>query len=153
MQKGNQYAVFGGLCASLAAVFGKLATDSDVVGTAFRSIGNTDLPPLYYVRADLSFESSDEEQIVFVIRAACFGLMLLTNALMLNFFTKAMDLTTTANATVISSSMNYFFTAIFGIVVFQEKLPWMWYIGAACILAGVSLVSKQSQKNEKTKTN
>ncbi len=66
---------------------------------------------------------------------------------------KSMNLSTSLSATVVNTSLNYFFTvsfpsyslivkALFGLLIFGESLPIGWWMGASLILIGLFLINK-----------
>jgi len=131
---GVTYAILAGASAASASVFGKLAMDSSVIHGFVQSIPNDNLFPI--------------EQVEYVLRAICFAMIFAANAFMWNFFVKSMNLSSSLNATVINSSLNYFFSAFFGYLIFGEPLSLSWWLGASLILFGVFLITNGSKKND-----
>eukprot|EP01116_Phalansterium_solitarium_P007260 TRINITY_DN19844_c0_g1_i1.p1 TRINITY_DN19844_c0_g1~~TRINITY_DN19844_c0_g1_i1.p1 ORF type:complete len:165 (-),score=12.48 TRINITY_DN19844_c0_g1_i1:44-538(-) len=123
---GATLSILAGLSAASASVLLKLAFDSDAVPRIFSS-----LPPQFQLGY---FELSS--------RVVFFILGLLANALMMNFFAKSMNLSTTLSATVINSSVNYFCTAVLGYAIFGEALSTTWWAGASLVLVGVFLIAR-----------
>ena len=85
--------------------------------------------------------------------------MLLTNALMLNYFVKSLNQLDTLSATIGSAGMNFVCTAILGQLCFGEDLSWQWWFGASIILLGMKLLLSSSSdiddddKKQKQKRN
>eukprot|EP00026_Physarum_polycephalum_P021188 Phypoly_transcript_24271.p1 GENE.Phypoly_transcript_24271~~Phypoly_transcript_24271.p1 ORF type:complete len:167 (-),score=13.51 Phypoly_transcript_24271:54-479(-) len=125
-----------GSCAAFASVFGKLAVNTNIV-----------LQPVLYLLSfvlDLGVHVTNDTLVIIsqALRPLFIGLIVLSNILMWNMFTKAMDSCGSVSATVINTAANFFFTAIFGRVFFAEPLSLMWGLGATCIMIGLAIMHK-----------
>lgn len=148
-------AIGAGVCAAAAAVFAKLAIDlregtglprllclwmaqaQDLDGTVCTSDS----------LAGDAFTISDQgvtwQQLAWLMRLVCLGLVFASNALMWALFTKALaSSSSSVYATVINSAANFLCTALLGILLFQEPVTWQWGSGALLIVAGVLLMHK-----------
>jgi spore maturation protein SpmB len=65
-------------------------------------------------------------QIIYLLRAASLGMLVVSNIVMTTSFTRAMHLTSSLTATVATTSFNFTFTAIMSMLVFGETLPPLW---------------------------
>jgi drug/metabolite transporter (DMT)-like permease len=85
----------------------------------------------------------------YVIRAAFFGLNLLFNIAMWSLFTAALTrASSTTRVSIINVSTNFFVTALLGLVIFGERLPPMWWVGAGLLAAGNVVIGRR-EENEK----
>lgn len=120
---GIQYALLAGLCASLSSVFGKLMTQPK------------------------------DELSAFIIRALFLLLNVMCTVLMIGLYTRSMHHLSTTEATIINSSANLIFTALFGTILFQERLSLRWYMGSILITVGVAVIMTGEKKKRTTRTN
>ena len=81
-------------------------------------------------------------------RALMFALMLLVNSLGTGFQMSAMAATSSGIATVINTGSNLLVTALYGLMVFNEKLSVQWYIGASFIALGISIISSSDSTEQ-----
>eukprot|EP01100_Stratorugosa_tubuloviscum_P015048 TRINITY_DN8440_c0_g1_i1.p1 TRINITY_DN8440_c0_g1~~TRINITY_DN8440_c0_g1_i1.p1 ORF type:complete len:135 (-),score=56.77 TRINITY_DN8440_c0_g1_i1:27-431(-) len=132
LNSGNKFAFIAGLLAASASIFGKFALDS-TTQTIFTS----------FLQQNYSIE--------IIFRIFCFLLLIVSNVLMTNFFAKSLDLTSTIQAVVINSAVNYCFSAILGHLFFSEPLSLNWWFGAFCIIMGVILINQNSNEINKQK--
>ncbi|CAG9855876.1 unnamed protein product [Phyllotreta striolata] len=90
----------------------------------------------------------------YILRLAFFILMLTFNTSSMTFFVKALQETLSFKATLISSSTNYIFTALAGLILFNETTSLLWWSGITLILSGlVLIVSEKPALEEATKIN
>lgn len=75
--------------------------------------------------------------------------MLLTNALMLNYFVKSLNRLSTLTATITSAGTNFLCTAVLGRFCFHEDLSIQWGIGASFILIGMQLIIRATPVKQK----
>lgn len=148
------YGVQAGVFACLASLFGKLAlNDKDIMNICMRIGDKYDM--------DLVAPCS---QLAPWIRAACFGMIFLSNSLMWLFFTKTLNVSnTTAEAVAVNSAANFLLSGLSGMVLFGEAVSWKWAAGTCCIILGLICinlsqpsdpehVSRNSDKKAKEKT-
>lgn len=82
--------------------------------------------------------------------AISFGIMLVLNAIMWTFYTKAMqEKGGTLVATVVSSGTNYTVSALLGSVVFGETTSLIWWMGMSLVVAGLFVVNHEQTKVDK----
>ncbi|KAI1297914.1 hypothetical protein HDE_04430 [Halotydeus destructor] len=133
--QGFTHSVLSGIMAATASLFGKLAMDSDALGH---------LVP-YLVKGDQKLGHWYT-----VIRALLLVLMVLTNTVMWTMFTKALVKSRTSlEATVVNTAANFIFTAIFGTLLFDETIGFLWFLGSIMILIGLILVKMGADRQRK----
>jgi len=139
--KGQLYSVFSGLFASMASLCGKFAMASDEAMWLCENIvnsatGSTDIDQQIACRG-----------VIIYVRVAFFLLLLLNNAIMWTTFVKALHHSNTSlEATVTNTAANFFFTAIFGQVLFGEFLTLLWWLGTVLIIFGLLLMHAGNQQ-------
>ncbi|KOS37675.1 hypothetical protein ACN38_g11527 [Penicillium nordicum] len=120
-------AITSGAFAALNGVFAKLTTDDHT--TAFAQ-------SLAHV---FGLESSPV--IEMLTRGACLGLNVLCNIIMWALFTRALTAgPSTVKVSITNTASNFLATAVFGMIVFQEAVGGLWWLGAAMMGAGCILV-------------
>ncbi|KGO78151.1 Pyridoxamine 5'-phosphate oxidase [Penicillium italicum] len=120
-------AITSGAFAALNGVFAKLTTDDHT--TAFAQ----SLAHLF------GLESSPV--IEMLTRGACLGLNVLCNIIMWALFTRALTAgPSTVKVSITNTASNFLATAVFGMIVFQEAVGGLWWLGAAMMGAGCILV-------------
>ncbi len=78
------------------------------------------------------------------MRAGFFGLNLLFDALMWGLFTRALTLAkSTVHVSVLNTGTNFMVAAGAGAAVFGERLPPLWWVGAASLVAGCLLIGSR----------
>ncbi|KAK2766772.1 hypothetical protein FQN54_006086 [Arachnomyces sp. PD_36] len=121
-------ALSSGAFAALNGLFAKLTT-TELTSSISDSIAG--------------FLSLPEGWVEVCVRGSFFALNLLSNITMWALFTRAL---TAANSTtrvsVMNTSANFLVTAVLGMVVFEEKVGGLWWLGAAgmgvgCIIVGM----------------
>ncbi|KAJ5091945.1 hypothetical protein NUU61_006815, partial [Penicillium alfredii] len=76
-----------------------------------------------------------------LIRGLCLGLNVLCNVIMWALFTRALTAgPSTTKVSITNTASNFLMTALLGMVVFQEAVGGLWWIGAAMMGAGCILV-------------
>mmetsp|Transcript_19385 Transcript_19385/g.33337 ORF Transcript_19385/g.33337 Transcript_19385/m.33337 type:complete len:81 (-) Transcript_19385:240-482(-) len=71
---------------------------------------------------------------------------------MWRFFVLSMKQTNSVNASIINTSCQFIFTALFSFVLFGETLNARWWLGLTCLLVGLILILRGTEtKQEKTK--
>jgi hypothetical protein len=69
---------------------------------------------------------------------------------MWGLFTRALTLaSSTVRVSIINTSANFMVTAVLGALIFSEKLPGVWWLGAAMLVAG-SVIIGMREETEKT---
>lgn len=139
---GVRLSVVAGVSAALSSVFGKLAFDSHIIPSWLQILAPWILSAL---------GESRYEYLLLGLRGICFVMIFLTNVIMINLFVKSMNMSTTSEAVVVNTACNFFFTALFGWLLFNEPLPGLWWVGAILILIGVLLIVRSSADTKDTK--
>jgi len=84
------------------------------------------------------------------LRQLFFALNLLFNAIMWGLFTRALTLaSSTVRVSIINTSANFMVTAVLGALIFSEKLPGVWWLGAAMLCAGSVIIGMREEREEK----
>lgn len=84
----------------------------------------------------------------YTLRALFFALNLVFNLAMWSLFTTALTrATSTTRVSIVNTSANFFVTAVLGALVFGEKLPGMWWVGAALLAAGTVVVGAKVRRD------
>jgi hypothetical protein len=79
-----------------------------------------------------------------------FALNLVFNAIMWGLFTRALTLgSSTVRVSIINTSANFIVTAVLGALIFSEKLPGVWWLGAAMLVAGSVIIGMRDETEKK----
>lgn len=137
--KGQAYSILSGLFAAFGSLCGKFSMASEealwLCETAYS-----------YIDGSTHSVYPECKNVVLYIRLLFFGLTFLLNAIMWTTFLKALRYSTTSlEATVTNTAANFFFTAIFGQVLFGEFLTLVWWIGTLLIIFGLLLIHQGNQ--------
>jgi len=77
-------------------------------------------------------------------------LMIASNVFMLGFFLEGMEESGSVAGTALSSAANFGTSAMFGYVLWQERITFQWWIGFTLVILGVTLLSSvKVEKREK----
>ncbi|KAI0161808.1 hypothetical protein GGR52DRAFT_561222 [Hypoxylon sp. FL1284] len=130
------FAIASGACAAFNGVFAKLTTNELSTHIA-RGISG------FFGLTDL------ERFVEVVVRAGFFGLNLAFNGVMWTLFTQALARGhSTTQVSIMNTSANFVLTALFGLAIFAESLPPLWWAGAALLVAGNVVIGRGKQENE-----
>ncbi|OQS01063.1 hypothetical protein ACHHYP_01880 [Achlya hypogyna] len=137
-----------------SAVSGAIAACSGMLGK-FSSDGSTSL--LGYLQQACAAQVLDTPwldcgYVATGVRVLFFLAMLVSNAIMLNFFVQGLHETDSLTATITSSAVNFVVTAVLGLAIFHEHLPLQWWVGAAIILLGMALLLRGDSDPAHAKT-
>lgn len=70
---------------------------------------------------------------------------------MWGLFTRALTLaTSTVRVSIINTSANFMVTAVLGALIFSEKLPGVWWLGAAMLVAGSVIIGMREETEKKS---
>ncbi|KXG53994.1 FMN-binding split barrel-related protein [Penicillium griseofulvum] len=120
-------AITSGAFAALNGVFAKLTTDDHTTAFA-QSLAHL-------------FGLDSSPVIEMLTRGACLGLNVLCNIIMWALFTRALTAgPSTVKVSITNTASNFLATALFGMIVFQEAVGGLWWLGAAMMGAGCILV-------------
>ncbi|KAJ5160237.1 FMN-binding split barrel-related protein [Penicillium canariense] len=120
-------ALASGAFAALNGLFAKLTTDTHTTAFA-QSIAHL-----------FGLESSSFLELL--VRGICLGLNVLCNIIMWALFTRALTAgPSTVKVSITNTSSNFLMTALLGMVIFQESVGGLWWLGAAMMGAGCILV-------------
>lgn len=65
-------------------------------------------------------------------------------------FTKALARgTSTTQVSILNTSSNFMITAVLGFLIFSEKLPPLWFLGAALLVAGNVIIGRREEGEDK----
>ncbi|KAG6995643.1 hypothetical protein G7Y79_00043g079270 [Physcia stellaris] len=127
-------AVASGACAAFNGVFAKLTT------TSLTTSWSTSVADAFHL-------SSPNRPIEFLIRAIFFLLNLAFNAVMWTLFTAALTrASSTTRVSIINTSSNFMITALLGLAIFGERLPALWWVGAAGLVVGNVIIGRREEK-------
>ncbi|KAF2121501.1 hypothetical protein BDV96DRAFT_594694 [Lophiotrema nucula] len=130
------FAVTSGACAAFNGVFAKLTTTELTTSWSHSLASTFGLSP-------------DSKLFEFILRGLFFALNLLFNAVMWGLFTRALTLaTSTVRVSVINTSANFLVTAVLGMMIFSEKMPGLWWLGAACLVTGSVIIGRREEGNK-----
>ena len=74
------------------------------------------------------------------------------NALMWALFTSALTrASSTTRVSIINTSANFMLTAFSGWMVFGEKLPGLWWVGAAGLVVGNVVIGRREEEGDEGK--
>jgi hypothetical protein len=69
---------------------------------------------------------------------------------MWGLFTRALTLaSSTVRVSIINTSANFVVTAILGALIFSEKLPGLWWLGAAMLVTGSVIIGMREEAVDK----
>lgn len=135
---GLTLAVIAGVMASLGSTCAKLAMSGDVIKSHCQLLAGTTIC----------------QQVCLYIQVMFFLLIFVCNAIMWTFFTKSLQYcSSSVQATVTNTASNFLFTALVGLVLFNESLSLRWWFGSLLILLGLILINRGNLKDEQTKQN
>lgn len=87
---------------------------------------------------------ADNHIVDIAVRACFFGMNLLFNAAMWALFTAALARgDSTTRVSIVNVSANFMITAILGWIIFAEKLPPLWWVGAALLAVGNVVIGRR----------
>ncbi len=114
--------IFAGLNASLASVAGKIAFDERFLVSLF--FGGV---------------APSSSSLLLAVRLVCVVILLSVNALLFRFVALGMSkATSSVQVTAIVCAVNFLFSGLFGWLLFDEALTWMWLLGASLLVVGIS---------------
>ncbi|MCJ1275768.1 hypothetical protein MMC21_003571 [Puttea exsequens] len=131
-------ALLSGFCAAINGVFAKLTT--------------TELTSSWAGAISTAFGlDAGNKFIEFLIRGFFFLLNLAFNAIMWTLFTAALTrASSTTRVSIINTSANFMLTAFSGWIVFGEKLPGLWWVGAAGLVVGNVVIGRREEEGDVT---
>lgn len=90
--------------------------------------------------------ADDNKYVNLALRGSFFGLNIVFNIAMWALFTAALTRSnSTTRVSIINVSANFFVTAVLGWLIFNEKLPMMWWLGAAFLAAGNVVIGRREE--------
>ena len=90
--------------------------------------------------------AEDNSYINLALRGTFFGLNIVFNIAMWALFTAALTRgSSTTRVSIINVSSNFFITAMLGAMIFGEKLPFLWWLGAAMLAAGNIVIGRREE--------
>ncbi|CRG96435.1 conserved Plasmodium protein, unknown function [Plasmodium gallinaceum] len=120
------------ICGTLGSVFFKKAFDISLLKSSFGVINK-----------DLILQ--------ILLRIIYFLFFLFFNILMIKYYLLLMKQYSAFFSTVLNFSFNFFLSALFGIIFFNEKRNFFWLIGSILIMSGLILILKDTEYEEKKK--
>ncbi|KAF8456912.1 hypothetical protein BGX38DRAFT_1068144, partial [Terfezia claveryi] len=123
--------IASGLCAALNGLFAKLVTTTVTSGLVGR------------IEEGLGVEKGGWV-VEGGVRGVFFVLNLVFNAVMWGMFTAALTRGSSATkVSVINTSSNFMLTALLGSLIFSERLPPLWFLGAALLIGGSVVIGRR----------
>lgn len=62
-------------------------------------------------------------------------------------FTSALTrASSTTRVSIVNTSSNFLLTALLGLIIFSEKLPGLWWVGAALLVAGCVVIGARKEE-------
>ncbi|KAL8616278.1 hypothetical protein ACOMHN_056221 [Nucella lapillus] len=143
--RGIYMALMAGVSAAFASIFAKTAVSED----GAHNVANLLSAVVKSLNSNLHRVLFAHDMIVLtllVIRGIGILGIFVSNAVMWIFFSKALQLCSSSIvATVTNTAANFFFTASVSWLLFEEKLPLLWWCGSSLILTGLLLVHHGSR--------
>lgn len=123
---------------SLSGVVGKYASQHDNIYNIviyYYSSYNTILLQLV---ATLSYVTNNNiHNIVYIIQALLYIVMLLLNSIMLSITVRTMNQFGTYTTTTLNTGIGFVCNGLIGYILFNEYISYQWLYGMCCILIGV----------------
>lgn len=95
--------------------------------------------------------ASDNTYTNLALRGTFFALNVFFNILMWTLFTKALTrASSTTRVSIVNVSTHFFITALLGAVIFHEKLPALWWIGASLLITGNVVIGKREAEEKQS---
>ena len=90
--------------------------------------------------------AEDNKYVNVSLRGTFFGLNIVFNIAMWALFTAALTRSSsTTRVSIVNVSSNFFITAILGAMIFSEKLPLLWWLGAGLLAAGNVVIGRREE--------
>lgn len=90
--------------------------------------------------------TEDNRYVNIALRGTFFGLNIVFNIAMWALFTAALTRSSsTTRVSIVNVSSNFFITAILGAMIFGEKLPLGWWVGAGLLAAGNVVIGRREE--------
>lgn len=90
--------------------------------------------------------AEDNTYVNLALRGTFFGLNIVFNIAMWALFTAALTRSnSTTRVSIVNVSSNFFVTAILGAMIFGEKLPLAWWLGAGLLAAGNVVIGRREE--------
>jgi uncharacterized membrane protein len=87
-----------------------------------------------------------QQYLEILLRAAIFGLSFLFTGTMWALYTKALSASPSAvKVNIVNTASNFIITALLGALVFGERLPVLWWIGAGLLVAGSVIIGRREE--------
>jgi len=130
--------VLSGLCAALNGLFAKLVTDGMSRGLAEKVAACLGVVPGGW----------GEDTTEGTVRVMFFLLNVAFNAIMWGMFTAALTRGPSATkVSVVNTSSNFMLTALLGSLIFSERLPPQWFLGATCLIIGNVIIGRRGESS------
>ncbi|KAJ9650821.1 hypothetical protein H2198_009888 [Neophaeococcomyces mojaviensis] len=126
-------AIASGACAAINGVFAKLTT------TALTSSFASTISSMLGLNENNNYVN-------LALRGTFFGLNIVFNIAMWALFTAALTRSSsTTRVSIVNVSSNFFITAVLGALIFGEKLPLGWWLGAGLLAAGNVVIGRREE--------
>ncbi|XP_069544137.1 transmembrane protein 42-like [Brachyistius frenatus] len=132
MSSGSFYALLAGLLGAAGSLSAKLSLGSDHLRQMCESLSSW---------TETHSGASACDQLSVPLRLLCGGLLLTCNAVMWNFFSKALrHSSSSAKATVTTTASNFICSGVLGRLFFGESHAALWWAGISLTLCGLVLL-------------
>jgi drug/metabolite transporter (DMT)-like permease len=82
----------------------------------------------------------------YILRLSIFGLSFAFTATMWMLYTRALSLSPSAvHVNIVNTSSNFIVTALLGALIFGERLPPLWWVGAVLLISGGVVIGRREE--------
>ena len=120
--------LFAGFLAALAGLLGKVSLNIESTVIMYFS----------------SFCLNQCEMVNYTVRVSLFLTMFLCNGIMMIFFLRALECGHTLTVTVLTTSVNFILSGVFGKLIFSENLSFQWILGIGILCIGILCILSAS---------
>lgn len=144
-------AIASGICAALNAIFAKLyaATPLSAASKTLNLTQTTRTTNTLTTSLSSKIASAihlPSNHVDILLRAAVFGLSFLFTGTMWALYTRALSVSPSAvKVNIVNTASNFIVTAVLGALVFGERLPPLWWVGAGLLVAGSVVIGRREE--------
>lgn len=146
------YSFLSGFLACLVSICVKFAFNTDLIISSLES-NNNNRENLTTTAADSSSSSSLIDRLFtlkLVLQVTFIGFSLILNSFMWVFYSKSLHLSTnTLYSTALNKFSNFVCSALFGYLLFSERINLIrWLVGLCLLLIGILILNEQEREKE-----
>ncbi|GIY05325.1 transmembrane protein 42 [Caerostris extrusa] len=143
--KGITFSLLSGFLAATASLCGKLSMAAEKT-LMLCEMFLENLPAANARKNNFTYSPVCQNILLFT-RVGFLFAMVISNILMWTIYSKALRLTTTVlEAAITNLAANFLFTAAYGQVFFGESLGFLWWMGTALCIIGLTIMQKEDAK-------